>query len=170
MPVGDSAVSPPASVTLNCVANARSPCVRRRTQACENPRGTAKERKAAIGVPPIAAISLNPRVRQRCPTTSGECHSWRKWIPSSVKSVVTRISCPAGTRNTAQSSPMPVVTPERRVAACRMREISVFSVTGTTGPLYREHPSGEKARSGRPCYGCRSGFRGVLAHVLAPIG
>ena len=60
----------------------------------------------------MAARSLNPRVKQRCPTDSGECHSRRKCTVSKVKSVVTSTSVPGAGRRIAQSSPMPTVTGE----------------------------------------------------------
>ena len=46
--------------------------------------------KNSYRAPPMAAMSLNPRVRQRWPADSGVCQSRRKWIPSRLKSVVTR--------------------------------------------------------------------------------
>src|SRR5882762_5377824 len=60
-------------------------------------------------------------------------------MPSREKSVVTSASCPGGIRRTAQSSPIPIATPARLTAARRMLEISAFSWTGTTEPLYRLH-------------------------------
>jgi hypothetical protein len=115
-PQGDSEVSPPASGTADWSANPRRPVKKRSTQ--RRPArvesisaGSASERKAASGRAPIAARSLRPRASVRCPTDSGGCKSRRKWRPSRVKSVVTRISWPLGGRRMAQSSPMPRATP-----------------------------------------------------------
>jgi hypothetical protein len=108
--------------------------------------GTAKERNAATGLPPMAAMSLSPRVRQRCPTDSGGCQSRRKWMPSRLKSVVTRNSCPGSSRRTAQSSPMPARTARfepgirpwaEDSAMRRIWAISAFSGSGTAHLLYR---------------------------------
>ena len=44
--------------------------------------GNASDRKTARGSPPMAAMSLSPRARQRWPTAFGECHSRRKCTPS----------------------------------------------------------------------------------------
>lgn len=107
---GDREVSPPLSVTLDSRANFRRPRKNRSTHDCGNFGGTASERKAALGRPPIAAMSLSPRTKQRWPTDSGECHSRRKWTFSSVKSVVTKMSLVCRRRSTAQSSPIPVTT------------------------------------------------------------
>ncbi len=104
---GDCARSPPASGTLNRRASFNRPLRNWSAQRWGNPEGRASERKAAIGSPPMAAISLSPRARQRCPTTAAGCQSRRKCTFSRVKSVVTSKSCPAGGRSTAQSSPMP---------------------------------------------------------------
>jgi len=85
----------------------------------------------------MAAMSLRPRARQRCATDSGGCQSRRKWIPSRVKSVVTRQSFPAGNRSTAQSSPIPVrraqFLPEgsEKSAIRRICAMSAFSASGT---------------------------------------
>ena len=88
----------------------------------------------------MAAMSLKPRARQRWPTDSGGCQSRRKWIPSSVKSVVTSESFPASRRSTAQSSPIPVRTARfglpfrpriEESAIRRMCVISAFSGSGT---------------------------------------
>ncbi len=109
-PCADCEVSPPANVTLNSSAKFNNPFRNRSTHLWGKVVGTANERKAAIGSPPIAAMSLNPRARQRRPTTSGGCHSRRKCTPSRLKSVVTSVSCRAGIRRTAQSSPIPATT------------------------------------------------------------
>ena len=111
---GDSEVSPPARGTRCISPRACRPSKKRSTQARPSAlasigAGSARERNAASGVAPIAARSLSPRARQRWPTDSGGCKSRRKWRPSSVKSVVTRISDPACGRRIAQSSPMPSV-------------------------------------------------------------
>ena len=113
---GDSAVSPPARGTLYLFARERNPSKKRSRQEGRPERlrtsstGSASDKNAASGLAPIAARSLNPRARQRCPTDSGECHSRRKWTDSKVKSVVTRTSFPAGGPRMAQSSPIPAVT------------------------------------------------------------
>jgi hypothetical protein len=60
-----------------------------------------------MGSPPMAAMSLSPRARQRCPTDSGGCQSRRKCTPSRLKSVVTRKSRSFENRRTEASSPMP---------------------------------------------------------------
>ena len=139
-PFGDSAVSPPASVTPNFSARLIRPRANRPTQDCGKSRGKARDRNAATGSPPMAAISLSPRVRQRCPTVSGGCQSRRKWIPSRVKSVVTRDSCPGTRPSTAQSSPIPVMTerfeprarpPVEDFAMRRIWAIKAFSGSGT---------------------------------------
>jgi len=77
----------------------------------------------------MAAISLNPRARHRCPTDSAECHSRRKCTVSKVKSVVTSTSFPEAGRRIAQSSPMPMVTGENEgaVTSRRPREGLRFS-------------------------------------------
>ena len=105
--------------------------MKRSTHRCASFLGRARERNAACGSPPMAAMSLRPRVRQRQPTTSGGCHSGRKCTPSREKSVVTRTSCPGGSRRTAASSPMPafmLLLPCRVVR--RMRAINAFSCKG----------------------------------------
>src|ERR1700687_1460692 len=67
-------------------------------------------------------------------------------MPSKLKSVVARNSCPGGRRRTAQSSPMPARTArfDLRVrpwgedsAMRRIWAISAFSGSGTTHLLYR---------------------------------
>src|ERR1700688_3168656 len=67
-------------------------------------------------------------------------------MPSKLKSVVTRNSCPGGRRRTAQSSPMPATTArfDLRVrpwvedsAMRRIWAISAFSGSGTAHLLYR---------------------------------
>ena len=88
MPPGDSAVSPPARLTLKLPpasadrAGSRPPTLR------QTPRN-GQERNAASGSPPMAAMSLSPRARQRWPTVSAGCHARLKWIFSRLKSVVT---------------------------------------------------------------------------------
>jgi len=77
-PAGDSAVSPPARTALNCSAVCNTPFMKASTHRCGNFRGNASDRKTVTGSPPMAAISLRPRTRQRLPTTSGGCHSRRK--------------------------------------------------------------------------------------------
>lgn len=116
-PLGDRAVSPPASCTPHVFASLSSPRKKRSAHFCGTSAGNARERKAATGSPPIAAMSLKPRARQRCPIDSGECHARRKCTPSRLKSVVTNTSCAAGTRSTEQSSPMPVRMTVLRPAA-----------------------------------------------------
>jgi hypothetical protein len=117
--------------------------VNRSTHLCVKSAGSARDRNTAIGSPPMAAISLNPRVKHRCPTDSGGCHSRRKWTPSRLKSVVTSNSCPAGGRSTAQSSPIPVTSvllpPVARCAKLRKRAINCRSGRGTK-QLYRDIP------------------------------
>jgi hypothetical protein len=126
---GDSAVSPPASGTRYLRASARKPSMNLSSHAAGSRAGTASERKTASGSAPIAAKSLRPRARQRWPADSGGCHSRRKCLPSSVKSVVTQISCPREGRRTAQSSPTPRGTardPDPTRAA-RRRIVSISS-------------------------------------------
>ena len=106
-PAGDSAVSPPARGTLKRFARNRNPFKNPSTQLCGSFAGNAKDRKAAMGSPPMAAMSLSPRARQRCPTDSGGCQSRRKCTSSRLKSVVQRRSRSFGTRRTEASSPMP---------------------------------------------------------------
>ena len=72
--------------------------------------GSPKDRKQASGSPPMAAMSLRPRVRQRCPTAAGGCQARRKCTFSRQRSVVTRSSKPGLRRRMAQSSPMPIFT------------------------------------------------------------
>ena len=77
-PFGDSAVSPPARVTPYFSARLIKLRAKRPTQLCGRLRGIASERNAATGSPAIAAMSLSPRARHRCPTDSAECQSRRK--------------------------------------------------------------------------------------------
>ena len=138
-PVGDCAVSPPANGTRYSAASRSNPRMNRSTQLCAKSPGSAKDRNTASGSPPIAAISLNPRVKHRCPTDSGGCHSRRKWTPSRLKSVVTSSSCPAGGRKTAQSSPIPLIMPVRRdlAASARLRTRAINCLSGRgTHQLY----------------------------------
>jgi hypothetical protein len=134
---GDSVVSPPARRTWNLLASFSRPSKKPSTHFCGVRAGSASERKTATGSPPIAAISLNPRVRQRCPINCGECHSRRKCTPSRLKSVVIRASWPAGMRSTAQSSPIPATTAPAMVRAgrlparCRIFAMSSLSTSGT---------------------------------------
>ena len=55
----------------NSPARDNRPFVNPSTHFCGRSRGNASERKTAKGRPPMAAMSLRPRVRQRRPTTSG---------------------------------------------------------------------------------------------------
>ena len=81
----------------------------------------------------MAAMSLSPRARQRCPTESAGCHARLKWIFSRLKSVVTRASWPGEFHNRA-------VIPNADSAiqkdchfcsaALRMRAIRAFSWRG----------------------------------------
>lgn len=136
---GNCVVSPPARGTLCFFASFRRPSKKPSTHFCGVLAGRARQRNTAMGSPPIAAMSLNPRVRQRCPMNCGECHSRRKCTPSRLKSVVTRASWSAGMRSTAQSSPIPATTPaladpafgEGFPARRRIREISSLSTKGT---------------------------------------
>ena len=139
IPSGDSAVSPPARVTLYLSPRRIKLRAKRPTQLCGNPRGSASERNAATGSPPMAAMSLSPRARHRCPTDSAECQSRRKWIPSRVKSVVTSVSFSfcrprPRSRSTAQSSPIPNTTSVLVAAVARRRiwAIRAFSAITTT--------------------------------------
>lgn len=133
-PVGDCEVSPPARTMLECFASLSRPLRKPSIHFCGRFCGTAKDKKAAIGTPPIAAMSLSPRVRQRCPTDSGGCHSRRKCTPSRLKSVVTNVSYSGGMRSTAESSPIPATTRElcrfNSPVCWRMREISCLSGKG----------------------------------------
>ena len=70
IPPGDWAISPPARVTWNASASRSRPVRKRSTQLCGRLRGKASDRNAAMGRPPMAAMSLSPRVRQRWPITS----------------------------------------------------------------------------------------------------
>jgi hypothetical protein len=138
-PLGDSAISPPASAMWNCRANFKKPSKKRFTQEFGKPWGSARDRNAALGSPPIAAMSLSPRVRQRWPTASGGCHSRRKCTPSREKSVVTSASCPCGRRNTAQSSPIPLPIHELWPNPVRRRifAIRTLSGSGKAKPIYK---------------------------------
>src|ERR1039458_7518093 len=81
IPLGDSAVSPPARVTPNLSPRLIRLRAKRPTQAWGKSRGKASERKAATGSPPIAAISqtdphghrgrFNPR--PECAARAGAC-------------------------------------------------------------------------------------------------
>src|SRR6185312_5706268 len=126
-PPGDCAVSPPASLTLCLPARASKPSKKRSVQLCGVSRGSARDKNAALGTPPIAAMSLRPRARQRCPMHSGDCHSRRKWTFSRLKSVVTRASCRYGILTIAQSSPMPNATPDPLAFDVRRRRCSMNS-------------------------------------------
>ena len=126
-PLGDSAVSPPARVTPCCSASRSRPRKKRVTQDCGSLPGSARERKAATGSPPIAAMSLNPLARQRWPTDSGGCQFLRKWIPSRLKSVVTRQSKPDPIRKTAQSSPIPTGISASPLAGSRLLPVEATS-------------------------------------------
>ena len=86
------------------------------TQEAVNPglrrsAGSPRERKQASGSPPMAAMSLSPRARQRWPTAAAGCHARRKCTSSTQRSVVTSNSYPGERRRMAQSSPMPWITP-----------------------------------------------------------
>ena len=107
MPSGDCAVSPPARGTENRVGQLQQSRNESVHPTLRQLGGSASERNAARGIPPMAAMSLSPRARQRWPTESGGCHSRRKCTSSRLKSVVTSASCPRGIGSTAQSSPMP---------------------------------------------------------------
>ena len=88
------------------------------------------DKNAASGEAPMAARSLRPLARQRCPTASAGCQSRRKWTCSSVRSVVTTTSVPAFGCRMAQSSPMPsrrVFAEARLVARFRIAEMSESS-------------------------------------------
>ena len=134
-------MSPPASLTWCCSAIRRSPRKKARTQDWGNAPGRARERKAATGSPPIAAISLSPLARQRWPTDSGGCQFLRKWIPSKLKSVVTRQSKSEPIRKTAQSSPIPtridaLARPVSRFLPpgdTRRRSCAIRSLSGSSG-------------------------------------
>ena len=132
-PEGDCAMSPPARETFHRDARASSPSKNSFVHRCRTSAGSASERKTASGSPPIAAMSLNPRTRQRCPTTLAECHSRRKCTFSRQKSVVTSSSCPRGGRSTAQSSPIPRTTAfaTPRPASRRILSINARSLVGT---------------------------------------
>jgi len=125
-------VSPPDRVTVNRLASRRSPARKSFTHLCGSFGGSANERKQAKGSPPIEAMSLNPRARQRCPTLAAGCHSRRKWIFSMHKSVVTSRCEPAGTFNMAQSSPIPRTTPGLTVLADFRRITSIICFSGMT--------------------------------------
>ncbi len=133
-PEGDCATSPPARVTPACLAVLRSPSKNWSTQRCGRSAGSARERNAAKGSPPMAAMSESPRVRQRWPMESAGCHSRRKCTPSSEKSVVTSVSVPGGVESTAQSSPMDWSTRAEATAlggTCRLAGVSdAFDETG----------------------------------------
>ncbi len=159
IPAGDSAVSPPAKVTPNSPASFKKPSRKRSIQFCDVRAGVARDKKAATGAPPIAATSLRPRARQRCPIDSGECHSRRKCTPSKLKSVVTRISWPAWIRRMPQSSPIPVTklglptfgnfgplaVRECRTAAA-MRAISNLSGRGNARIIISAKPAIQETR------------------------
>ena len=112
---GDSARSPPASGVLQASARARNPSKNLSIQGAAlralafwtSSEGKPNDRKAATGRAPMAAKSLNPRARVRCPMISGECQSRLKWRPAMDKSVVTASSSLARGRSSAQSSPIP---------------------------------------------------------------
>ena len=131
----------------------------RPTQACARSRGRASDKKAAIGCPPIAAMSLSPRARQRCPIDSGECQSRRKWMPSSEKSVVTNVSFSSClprrgcSRSTAQSSPIPVTIAGflRTLAVRRIWAINAFSPI-TTATTISESAGPSQSESGFQSY------------------
>jgi hypothetical protein len=151
-PAGDSAMSPPASVTWNCRASLSKPPMNRSPQDCLNLRGKARDRNAAMGSPPMAAMSLSPRARQRWPTASGRCHSGRKCTPSREKSVVTSASWPRGSRITAQSSPIVVMIRKLGPLPARRRifAIRAFSGSNKPKPIYRERSSVFSSQSSRP--------------------
>ena len=137
---GDCVVSPPARGTRNLPASFSRPSRNPPTHRCGVRAGRARDKKIATGSPPIAAMSLSPRVRHRCPMNCGECHSRRKCTPSRLKSVVIRASCAAGMRSTAQSSPITAtMDPALRTlpglrgspASRRIVEISCLSTKGT---------------------------------------
>src|SRR5580704_16722983 len=139
IPPADCAVSPPASGTFNSFAKFSNPFRKRSTHRCGTSRETARDKNAARGSPPMAAISLSPRVRQRRPTNSGGCQSRRKWTFSMLKSVVTSSSCLGGTRSTAQSSPMPATTDAPPLAEWRICLISFFSLNGMSVGIFDQH-------------------------------
>jgi hypothetical protein len=122
-------VSPPARTTPCWPASLTRPLVKAFTQDCDRSRGRARDRKAATGSPPMAAMSLNPLLRQRWPTAFAGCQSRRKWIFSRVKSVVTSESSPAGNRITAQSSPIPamIAGPDCRLELAVPRPVSLVT-------------------------------------------
>ncbi len=125
---GDCAVSPPARGTRWRAASASSPSRNPSSQAAGSRAGTASERKTARGLAPMAARSLRPRARQRCPADWGGCQSRRKWTFLREKSVVTQMSWPAKGRRIAQSSPMPSRrVRERAPARRRMASMSASS-------------------------------------------
>jgi hypothetical protein len=136
---------------------------------CRSLPGTASDRKAARGIPPIAAMSLSPRARQRWPTESGGCHARRKWMFSSVKSVVISASCPLGSGNTAQSSPMP--SPERRLlpAARRIRSMTIFSVRGMRRVNIRERKGSRRAELIARKQAVQPSHNGVCLQYVSPV-
>ena len=74
-------------------------------------RGTARPGVPLLELCGLAPSKLAPNLcllHYRASTDSAECQSRRKWIPSRLRSVVTRTSWPRGRRSTAQSSPIPV--------------------------------------------------------------
>jgi hypothetical protein len=130
------AVSPPASGTSCTRANRSNPSTNRLAHSPANSAGSANERKAAAGLAPIAAISLNPRARQRCPATSGWCQSRRKCTFSRNRSVVITNSSPARGLRIAQSSPIPSrSTPDpASPAACRAARLRSPAISARSPP------------------------------------
>ena len=117
---GPAVVSPPTNATPCVSARSNKPAEKRSSHA-PSADGNVNASVAQAGVAPMAAMSLKLTASARWPIERASQSAMKCRPATSVSTAATK-SAPAGTRNSAASSPMPKITSVRFPAADFDRE------------------------------------------------